>query len=56
MLKILELRQQAKQKLGEQFDLREFHDVVLMNGALPLNILEELINRWIDQRLVTAKS
>ena len=56
MLKILELRQQAKHQLAEQFDLREFHDVVLMNGALPLNILEEMVNRWIDQRLVKAKS
>jgi uncharacterized protein (DUF885 family)/N-acyl-D-aspartate/D-glutamate deacylase len=56
LLKILELRQRAKEKLGDQFDIREFHDVVLKNGALPLNILEEMVNRWIGQRLVAAES
>jgi len=55
MLKILELRQRAKQALGQQFDIREFHDVVLSNGALPLNILEEMVGRWIAQRLVMAE-
>ena len=48
MLKILELRQRAKEQLGDQFDLRGFHDVVLGNGALPLNILEEIVNQWIE--------
>ena len=56
MLKILALRHQAKNSLADQFDIREFHDVVLMNGALPLNILEELVNQWISRRLQAAES
>ncbi len=56
MSKILQLRQQAKHKLGDEFDVSEFHDMVLMNGALPLNILEEIIIQWIDQRLTAAES
>ena len=56
MLKILTLRQQAKDRLGDQFDIREFHDVVLMNGALPLNILEERVNQWISRRLQASES
>ncbi|APG59167.1 DUF885 domain-containing protein [Christiangramia salexigens] len=47
MNKILELRENAKEKLGENFDIREFHDVVLTNGALPLNILEENVEAWV---------
>jgi uncharacterized protein (DUF885 family) len=56
LLKILELRQRARDQLGDQLDIREFHDVVLSNGALPLNILEEVVKRWIGQRLVAAES
>jgi len=55
MLKIQVLREQAKNELGDQFNIREFHDVVLGNGALPLNILEEIVNRWIGQRLVAVE-
>ncbi len=47
MLKILELREKARSQLGDQFDIREFHEVVLANGAVPLNILEELVDEWI---------
>ena len=47
MLKILELRENAKKKLGDKFDIREFHDVMLTNGAVPLNILEELVDEWV---------
>jgi uncharacterized protein (DUF885 family) len=49
-LKILELRERAKQKLGDRFDIREFHDQVLGAGALPLSILEERINNWIASK------
>lgn len=50
MIKILELREKAKQELGSRFDIREFHDVVLTNGAVPLNILEEMVNEWVAQK------
>ncbi|MGV3589736.1 MAG: DUF885 domain-containing protein [Adhaeribacter sp.] len=50
MLKIVELREQAKKQLGEKFDLREFHDVVLTNGAVPLNILAENVDNWVKQK------
>jgi uncharacterized protein (DUF885 family) len=51
MLKILELRENAKTKLGEAFDIREFHDVVLKQGALPLATLESIVDRWITTKL-----
>jgi uncharacterized protein (DUF885 family) len=47
MLKILELRERAKTALGDRFDLKAFHTVVLENGPLPLTILEDVVNRWI---------
>jgi uncharacterized protein (DUF885 family) len=47
MLKILEVREKAKAELGEQFSLAQFHDQVLRNGALPLELLERSINDWI---------
>ncbi|MBC3765730.1 DUF885 domain-containing protein [Neptunicella marina] len=50
MLKILELRKKAKQALGDQFDIREYHDQVLKNGALPLNVLEAQIDKWITTK------
>ncbi|MBT8142608.1 MAG: DUF885 domain-containing protein, partial [Gammaproteobacteria bacterium] len=50
MLKILELREQAKKDLGDNFDIREFHDVVITNGALPLNVLEQLVNEWVASK------
>lgn len=51
MIKILELRENAKKKLGDKFDIREFHDVVLTSGPVPLNILEEMVNNWIEKKL-----
>ncbi len=51
MLKILELRQKVKDSLGDQFDLKEFHDVVLGNGSVPLEILERLIDEYIEGKL-----
>jgi uncharacterized protein (DUF885 family) len=50
MLKIQELRARAQKELGEKFDQREFHDVVLKNGALPLEILEEQVNDYIQRK------
>jgi hypothetical protein len=47
-LEILKLREQTRQKLGDKFDLRTFHDEVLGNGALPLDILDSEVNAWID--------
>lgn len=46
-LKILELRKRAEDALGPDFDVRRFHDAVLVDGAVPLNILEARINAWI---------
>ena len=46
-LKIWELRRRAEEALGERFDIREFHDVLLGNGAIPLTMLEAEIDRWI---------
>ena len=50
MLKILELRERAKQALGPKFKLAEFHDQVLTHGALPLALLERVIDDWIKQK------
>ncbi len=47
MLKIIELREKAKKALVEKFDIRKFHDVVLTNGPLPLDVLENLVDKYI---------
>jgi uncharacterized protein (DUF885 family) len=52
MLKILELREKAKKALKDKFDIREFHDAVLKNGAVPLPILEELVDDYIAKKRV----
>jgi uncharacterized protein (DUF885 family) len=49
-LKILELRERAKKALGDKFDLRAFHDQVLDSGALPLDVLSDRIDAWIEAR------
>ena len=49
MLKILELREMAKTELGEDFDIADFHDVVLKDGPVPLQILEENVNAWVAE-------
>jgi uncharacterized protein (DUF885 family) len=47
-LKILELRKEAEQKLGSKFDVREFHDAVLRDGTLPLELLQEQVEKYIN--------
>ena len=48
-LKIMELRKQAEQKLGAKFDVRDFHDVVLRDGALPLELLQGQVQKYIAE-------
>jgi uncharacterized protein (DUF885 family) len=55
-LKIRELRERAKQQLGPKFDLKTFHDEILSGGALPLDILDARVNRWIQAQLPTVAS
>ena len=50
-LKILELRKFSESQLGHKFNIREFHDQVLINGSLPLNILERKIKEWVKNKL-----
>lgn len=47
-LKIMELREMAREELGSEFDIREFHDVVLTSGPVPLSILEENVVSWVE--------
>lgn len=49
MRRILELRARAKRRLAGRFDIRDFHQVVLGNGSVPLTVLEDLVEAWIEQ-------
>ena len=51
MIKILDLREKAKKQLANKFDIREFHDVVLTSGPVPMNILEEMVATWVEKKL-----
>jgi len=50
MMEILRLRQEARDALGDKFDIRDFHDVVLKNGSVPLYLLRELIMDYIADK------
>ncbi len=54
MLKILELRDRARDQLGARFDIRDFHKVVLENGSLPMNLLEDVVNQYIKDKKAAA--
>jgi prolyl oligopeptidase len=49
-MKILALRERAERRLGEQFDIRAFHDHLLGAGALPLDLLEQRMDAWLAAR------
>ncbi len=51
MIEILRLREKAKEALGDSFDIREFHEVILTQGSVPLAILEQLVDRYIEESL-----
>ncbi|HEX9207015.1 MAG TPA: DUF885 family protein [Steroidobacteraceae bacterium] len=53
-LAILRMRAEAERALGSRFDLRAFHELVLMNGSMPLAVLEGLLQRWIAEQQATA--
>jgi uncharacterized protein (DUF885 family) len=49
-LKILRLRRECEKRLADRFDIREFHDVVLGNGAVPLGVLEEIVTSYMQEK------
>jgi uncharacterized protein (DUF885 family) len=49
-LTIRKLREQAKTQLGAKFDIKAFHDIVLNGGAMPLDLLQERVGRWIKEQ------
>ena len=55
MLRILEERRKAQEALAAEFDIREFHDVVLRNGAVPMNILGEQVDAYINRKKALAR-
>jgi len=56
-LKILQLRDHAKTALGPAFDLKAFHDVILDSGALPMDVLEQQVDAWIEaQKAASPKA
>ena len=55
-LKIRELRARAEESLGGDFDAREFHDVVLRNGAVPLTVLDRLVSEWLDKKSPSTRA
>ena len=51
MLKILGLREDAKNRLGSKFDIREYHNVIIASGPVPLNIMEERVEAWVKSKM-----
>jgi uncharacterized protein (DUF885 family) len=51
-LSMLRLRAMVENQLGDAFDIREFHEMILMNGAMPLEILEESVESWVEAQKV----
>jgi uncharacterized protein (DUF885 family) len=49
-LYILRLRAMAEKELGDDFDIKEFHEMILLNGAMPLEILEESVTSWVNEQ------
>jgi uncharacterized protein (DUF885 family) len=54
-LEIMKLREDAKNKFGDKFDIRAFHDEMLGNGALPLDVLDAEVSAWIGEQKVTGQ-
>ena len=50
-LKIMELKEKSKKKLGDKYNIKDFHHVILGEGALPLDVLEEKVNQYIQSNL-----
>jgi len=53
-MKIIELRERARQQLGGRFDIKTFHDAVLAEGPLPLDVLEKRMDEWITSQKTSA--
>jgi uncharacterized protein (DUF885 family) len=53
---ILKLREEARRELGDRFDIRKFHDAVLEDGPLPLDVLEEHVHQWMAQQKTVAET
>ena len=50
MIKVQELRAYAEQELGDKFSIQAFHDVVLRNGSVTMDILEDIVYSWVDSQ------